>query len=75
MMLYILRYRDPAKPDTTDGLVIRAGSEKEARQLAMEETRCEEGGGIAWIDLKTTVCERLTASGAAGVVAQSILRG
>ena len=67
--------------DKAFGFVVRAETEKEARELANKEGGAETGpitvqvyrtGGDPWLDPKLSTCVRLTAKGSAGVIISDI---
>jgi len=71
MKLWILTRKQESKRwdvlyDVALGFVVRAGSEKKARQTASEQAGDE--GREAWLDAKHSDCELLTPDGEAGVI-------
>lgn len=80
MRLWILRPVDPSSPrfeayDTTHGIVVRAETEAEARQLA-DSCAGDENDSVwyvgpdqhAWLCPSVTKCEELTPDGMPGVI-------
>lgn len=74
MKLWILRpINDAAAPwepwwDKAFGFVVRAESEAAARLLVSTSDHCGDEGAGSWLDGKLSVCDELTADGAAAVV-------
>lgn len=74
MKLYILkpREKDPNwEPwyDKTFGVVVRANSVKEAREIASSKGRGGEGSKV-WLTSKHVICEELKQDGEAGLILQ-----
>ena len=90
MRVWILRAREDLKADDnpwepwydkTFGVVVRAGSEGDARRLANESGGAEVGpirtdeyrtGGDPWLDPAYSTCEELTGNGEAGVLLRDL---
>lgn len=78
MNIYILKPREdlpkenPWKPwyDACFGMVVIAGSEAEAREIAKNDAHAE--GGDAWEDASLSTCEILSRGGDARVVLQDV---
>lgn len=68
MNIYILRRKEVWEPwyDSAFGFVVRASSEKEARQFAAKDAGDE--GSESWIDATKTTCDILTCDGESGVI-------
>ena len=69
MKLFLLKRTDGADYDEHDAKVIRAKSEKQAREIANENTGDE---GKIWGDKKEVTCEIVTAAGEAGALLESL---
>ncbi|OWV29802.1 hypothetical protein JI62_10080 [Halomonas campaniensis] len=77
MKIFILNLVQPFNPghDVTQGMLIRAESEGDARAMADQKTCAEyENNGDwrprrrPWIDTRLTSCAEMTSEGAAGII-------
>jgi len=59
--------------DSMDDIVVRAPSEKVAREIAAEMAGAE--GADVWTDNSKTECTKLSNAGAQGVICRSFLAG
>ena len=72
MKLYILRPRENNSNwepwyDKTFGVVVRASSVKEAREIASTKGHGDEGSTV-WLTSKHVICEELKQDGEAGII-------
>ena len=81
MSLWLLEARDDLEPktdpqrplyDKTFGMVIRAGTEKEAREIGQEECKngdeCREVIDGPWLKKEYSKCEKLLYKGDKGII-------
>ncbi|SDJ24272.1 hypothetical protein SAMN04487867_12972 [Vreelandella titanicae] len=72
MKIFILKLIPPFNPgyDVTQGLLIRAESEGDARAMADQKTRAEYGRPRhrPWMDTRLASCAEMTSEGAAEIV-------
>ena len=71
MKLYYLNF-DDCDYDQTNGFIIRAKNEKEARELA--NSRCSDEGKI-WTDKQKVSCKHIKVSGKSEIILIDFLNG
>ncbi len=59
--------------DENHGFIIRAATEKEAREMAAQDAFDE--GPAVWLDPAATTCERLMVAGEPGIILVDYLAG